>query len=77
MNRWKCWRGSRYASEMALGLVPEILDAIDVVTLVEARNRLFDEADRRYAVIAETGQTIPWSKMRRYLERRPGRGRDH
>jgi hypothetical protein len=29
-----------------------------------------DEADRRYAVIAETGQTVPWSEMRRYLKRR-------
>jgi predicted transcriptional regulator len=48
-----------------------ILKAIsDRVEADEARNRLFDEADRRYAAIAETGQTIPWSEMRRYLERR-------
>jgi len=48
-------------------LLQAISDRIDAD---EARNRLFDEADRRYAVIAETGQTVPWSDMRRYLERR-------
>ena len=48
-----------------------ILQAIsDRVEADEARNRLLDEADRRYAVIAETGQAVPWSEMRRYLERR-------
>ena len=48
-----------------------ILKAIsDRVEADEARNRLLDEADRRYAVIAETGQAVPWSEMRRYLERR-------
>jgi Predicted transcriptional regulator len=48
-----------------------ILEAIsDRIEADEARNRLYDEADRRYAVIAETGKTIPWSEMRRYLERR-------
>jgi predicted transcriptional regulator len=48
-----------------------ILQAIsDRVEADEARNRLYDEADRRYAVIAETVQTVPWSEMRRYLKRR-------
>jgi predicted transcriptional regulator len=48
-----------------------ILQAIsDRVEADEARNRLYDEAERRYALIAETGQSIPWSEMRRYLERR-------
>ncbi len=48
-----------------------ILQAIsDRVEADEARNRLYDEADRRYAVIAEAGQTVSWSEMRRYLERR-------
>ena len=48
-----------------------ILQAIsDRVEADEARNRLFEEADRRYAVIAETGQTFPWSEMRFFLERR-------
>jgi len=48
-----------------------ILQAIsDRVEADEARNRLFEEADRRYAVIAETGQTVPWSEMRFFLERR-------
>lgn len=48
-----------------------ILQAIsDRVEADEARNRFYDEADSRYAVIAETGQTIPWSEMRRHLERR-------
>jgi predicted transcriptional regulator len=49
-------------------LIPQAIS--DRVEADETRNRLFDEADRRYAVIAETGQTIPWSDMRRYLERR-------
>jgi len=48
-----------------------ILKAIsDRVEADEARNRFLDEADRRYAAIAKTGQTVPWSEMRRYLERR-------
>ena len=48
-----------------------IVEAIsDRVEADEARNRLLDEADRRYAAIAKTGQTVPWSEMRRYLERR-------
>ncbi|TCO74353.1 CopG family ribbon-helix-helix protein [Chromatocurvus halotolerans] len=48
-----------------------ILQAIsDRVEADEAHNRLLDEADRRYAAIAETGQTVPWSEMRRYLDRR-------
>ncbi|MEQ8693408.1 MAG: ribbon-helix-helix protein, CopG family [Pseudomonadales bacterium] len=48
-----------------------ILQAIsNRVEADEARNRLHDEADQRYALIAEKGQTIPWSEMRRYLERR-------
>ena len=48
-----------------------ILQAIsDRVEADEARNCLYDEADRRYALIAETGQTVPWSEMRRHLERR-------
>jgi len=42
----------------------------DRVEADEARNRFLDEADRRYAAIAKTGQTVPWSEMRRYLERR-------
>lgn len=48
-----------------------ILQAIsDRVEADEARNRFYHEADRRYALIAETGQSIPWLEMRRYLERR-------
>lgn len=48
-----------------------ILQAIsDRVEADEARNRLLDEADRRYAAIAETGGTVPWTEMRRYLEHR-------
>ena len=31
---------------------------------------LRDEAERRYAAILESGKTVPWSEMRRYLERR-------
>jgi predicted transcriptional regulator len=55
------------------GMTPHalILQAIsDRVEADETRNRFLDEAERRYAAITESGQTVPWSEMRRYLERR-------
>ena len=36
----------------------------------EAQNCFCKEADRRYAVIAETGWAVSWSEMRCHLERR-------
>lgn len=55
------------------GITPHalILQAIsDRVEADEARNRFHQEAERRFAAITESGQTVPWSEMRRYLERR-------
>ena len=58
-----------------------ILEAIAEKTDQEERRRDFHEvAERRYARVAATGKTIPWSEMRSYLEdrlagkkaRRPG-----
>jgi predicted transcriptional regulator len=36
----------------------------------ERRSDLNEVADRRYAGIVASGETIPWSEMRAYLERR-------
>lgn len=36
----------------------------------ERRAELQDTAEQRYAGIVATGTTVPWSEMRRYLERR-------
>lgn len=55
------------------GMTPHalIVQAIsDRVETDEARNRFHQEAERRYAAIAKSGQTVPWSEMRLYLERR-------
>ena len=48
-----------------------IVDAIvDRVHEEERRNDFHDTAERRYAEIAASGMTIPWSEMRTYLESR-------
>jgi len=48
-----------------------ILEAIvERVDEDERRNEFHDTADRRYAEIVTSGMTIPWSKMRAYLEKR-------
>lgn len=48
-----------------------ILEAIAEKTAQEAARADFHEtADRRYANLAATGKTIPWTEMRRYLEQR-------
>lgn len=45
-----------------------ILEAIkESVEATERRSEFYGTADRRYATIAETGKTIPWSEMRTYL----------
>ena len=36
----------------------------------ERREEFQDSAERRYAEIVASGKTVPWSEMRRYLERR-------
>jgi hypothetical protein len=36
----------------------------------ELRAEFLDTADHRYAQIVASGKTMPWSEMRRYLERR-------
>jgi len=36
----------------------------------ERRGEFQDTAERRYAGIVASGKTVPWSEVRRYLERR-------
>lgn len=36
----------------------------------ERRNDIEDTAERRYAEIVDSGETVPWSEMRAYLEAR-------
>ena len=48
-----------------------ILEAIaEKADQAERRGDFNDVAERRYAHIAASGKTIPWSEMRSYLERR-------
>lgn len=48
-----------------------ILEAIAEKTdLEERRSEFLDTAKQRYADIVTSGKTVPWSEMRRYLERR-------
>jgi predicted transcriptional regulator len=48
-----------------------ILEAIaEKAELDERRGEFQGEAERRYAGIIASGKTVPWSEMRRYLERR-------
>ncbi len=45
-----------------------ILEAIETgVEAAERRSEFYDTAERRYAGVAESGTTIPWSDMRSYL----------
>ncbi|GAB3789400.1 CopG family transcriptional regulator [Dyella agri] len=48
-----------------------ILEAIaEKAELAERRTEFDTVAEQRYARIVETGETIPWEKMRSYLEDR-------
>jgi predicted transcriptional regulator len=48
-----------------------ILEAIAEKAEQEERQGEFqDSAEQRYAGILASGKTVPWSEMRRYLERR-------
>ena len=48
-----------------------IIEAIAEKAEQEERRAEFHEtAERRYAEIVTSGKTIPWTEMRRYLERR-------
>lgn len=48
-----------------------ILEAIAEKAALEEQRADFDaQADARFARIVETGETIPWGDMRRYLEER-------
>jgi len=48
-----------------------ILEAVAEKTDDTERRSDFNElAEKRYAAIAASGKTIPWSEMRAYLERR-------
>jgi predicted transcriptional regulator len=48
-----------------------ILEAIaEKAEQEEVRAEFQETAERRYADIVASGKTVPWSEMRRYLERR-------
>lgn len=48
-----------------------MLEAVSEKTeLAEQRADFYAEADRRWAEFLETGKSIPWNEMRRYLEDR-------
>jgi predicted transcriptional regulator len=48
-----------------------ILEAIaEKAEQEERRGEFQDTAERRFAEIVASGKTVPWSEMRRYLERR-------
>lgn len=48
-----------------------ILEAIaEKADLEERRAAFIETAEQRYARIAASGKTVPWSEMRQYLERR-------
>ena len=50
-----------------------ILEAIsERVDAAERRNDFYETAEHRYAKIAASGETIPWSEMRTYLTDRLG-----
>jgi predicted transcriptional regulator len=48
-----------------------ILEALTEKTdQAERRAEFMDTAEQRYAQIAASGKTVPWSEMRKHLERR-------
>lgn len=48
-----------------------ILEAIaEKADQAERRGDFFEVAENRYAELTDTGKTIPWKKMRTYLEAR-------
>lgn len=48
-----------------------ILEAIaEKAEQEELRSDFQDAAEQRYAEIVASGKTVPWTEMRRYLERR-------
>ena len=48
-----------------------ILEAIaEKAEQEERRGEFQNTAERRYAEIVASGKTVPWTEMRRYLERR-------
>lgn len=50
-----------------------ILEAIaEKADQAERRADFHDDAEKRYAELAASGKTIPWEKMRSYLEDRIG-----
>jgi len=64
----KVARAAKRAGKTSHGF---ILDAISEKADLEDRRADFVEtAERRHDGIAASGMTIPWSQMRKYLERR-------
>ena len=64
-------RISRAAAASGTNMHSFILEAIsDKTDLAERRADFHSEADQRYEQILETGKTIGWNEMRRYMESR-------
>lgn len=62
-------RLARAASRVGMSPHALILAAIaERVDDEERRNDFHDTAERRYAELVASGETIPWSEMRKYLE---------
>jgi predicted transcriptional regulator len=64
-------RLARAADRVGMSSHALILAAIaERVDDEERRNDFHDTAERRYAELVASGETIPWSEMRNYLEDR-------
>ena len=67
---------SRAAKRAGTSAHSFILEAIaEKADQEERRAEFLDTAERRYAGIVATGKTVPWSEMRRHLERRLAGGK--
>jgi len=66
-----CSAGARAAERAGTTAHGFILEAIaEKAEQEERRGEFQDTAERRYAEIVDSGKTVPWNEMRRYLERR-------
>ena len=64
-------RVARAAERSGITAHSFILEAIaEKAEQEERRGEFQDTAEQRYAEILASGKTVPWSEMRRYLERR-------
>jgi predicted transcriptional regulator len=64
-------RVARAAERAGVSAHSFIVDAIaEKAAQEEARTDFHATAEARYAALAASGKTVPWSEMRQYLERR-------